>query len=79
MTRSHLMKFCYESWAVGPSGSFVPNPLQRLTQLPLAKGSFQFPFPEDTADPPDLQTTEDQGNQTQLEVSPVQVLHFAPF
>ena len=69
MTRPHPMKFCYELWVVGPSGSFVPNPLQRLTKLPLAQGSRHFPFPKDAADPPDLQTTEGKGNQTQLEVS----------
>ena len=38
--------------------------LQRLTEFPLAQGSRQFPFPQDTADPPDLQTTEGMGNQT---------------
>ena len=57
----------------------LPNPLQRLLELTLAQGSCQFPFPEDAADPPDLKTTEGKGNQTQLEATPVQVLHFAPF
>ena len=57
----------------------LPDPCQRLTKLALAQGSCQFPFPKDTADPPDLKTTEGKGNQTQLEVSPVQVLPFAPF
>ena len=57
----------------------LPNPLQCLSELTLAQGSCQFPLPDGAADPPDLKTTEDQGNQTQLEVSPVQVLPFAPF
>ena len=55
----------------------LPDVFQRLAKLPLAQGSCQFPFPEDAADPPDLQTSEGKGNQTQLEVSPVQLLHFA--
>ena len=57
----------------------LPNPLQCLTKLSLAQGSWQFTFPDDAADPPDLKTTEDQGNQTQLDASPVQVLPFATF
>lgn len=44
----------------------LPNSLQRFAKLALAEGSCQFPFPEDAADPPDLQTTADQGNQTQM-------------
>ena len=64
---------------VAPLSSWLllcPDPFQRLTKLPLAQGSCQFPFPEDAADPPDLQTTEGKGNQTQLEVSRVQVVHY---
>ena len=56
-----------------------PNPLQRLTGLTLAQGSCQFPFPKDTADSQDLQNAKNKGDQTQLEVSPVNGLHFVSF
>jgi hypothetical protein len=52
-----------------------PNPLQRLTKLTLAKESCQFPFPKNAADPPDLQTAEGKGDQTQLEISQVHFTH----
>jgi hypothetical protein len=31
--------------------------------------------PKDTANPPNLKTAKDKGDQTQLDVSPVQVVH----
>jgi hypothetical protein len=37
--------------------------------------SLEFLVP--AADPPHLKTAKDQGDQTQLDVSPVQVLHYA--
>jgi len=52
-----------------------PNPLQRLTGLPLAQESCQFPFPKNAADPPDLQNAKNKGDQTQLEVSRVKIFN----
>jgi len=34
--------------------------------------------PKDATDPPDLKTAKDKGDQTQLDVSPVQVLQSLP-
>ena len=42
-------------------------------ELTLAQGSCQVTPSENAADPPDLKTAKDQGDQTQLDVSPVQV------
>ena len=36
------------------------------------EGSCRVPFAENAADPPDLKTAKDKGDQTQLEVFPVQ-------
>lgn len=54
-----------------------PDPLQGLAELSLAQGSRQFPPTQEAADPPDLKSDECQGDQTQLDASPVQVLHHA--
>lgn len=53
----------------------LPDPFQRLPELSLAQGSCQVPPAEHAADPPNLKTAKDQGDQTQLEVSPVQLVH----
>jgi hypothetical protein len=42
-----------------------PDPLQRIAELPTALWSCQVTPPKDTADPPNLKTAEDQGDQTQ--------------
>ena len=55
----------------------LPDPLQRCAKLPTALCSCQVTPPKDAANPPDLKTAKDQGDQTQLDVSPVQVLHYA--
>ena len=34
----------------------LPNPLQRLTELPLNQGACQFALPKDAVDPPDLKS-----------------------
>ena len=57
--------------------TFLPDPLQRLAELSTALWSHQVTPPKDAANPPDLKTAKDQGDQTQLDVSPVQVLHYA--
>ena len=54
---------------------FLPDPLQRFSELRTALWSRQVTPPKDAADPPDLKTAKDQGDQTQLDVAPVQVLH----
>ncbi len=56
------------------SGSLRPDPLQGLAEFALAQWSCQVPLSHRAADPPDLQTASDQGEQTQLEVSRVQVV-----
>ena len=56
---------------------FLPDPLQRFSELRTALWSRQVTPPKDAADPPNLKTAKDQGDKTQLDVSPVQVLHYA--
>jgi hypothetical protein len=76
MTSLHPMKFCNGVRAAGVfSGAFRPDPLQRLAKILGAQGACQVTPAEGAADPPDLQSPKDKGDQTQLEVSPVQVLH----
>ncbi len=53
------------------SGLLRPDPLQGLAKLAFAHRSCQISLSQGGADPPDVQTTEDQGDQTQLEVSGV--------
>ena len=53
----------------------LPDPLQRLAELSTALWSCQVTPPKDAANPPDLKTAKDQGDQTQLDVSPVQVVN----
>ena len=53
----------------------LPDPLQRLAELSTTLWSCQVTLPKDATDPPDLKTAKDQGDQTQLDVSPVQVVH----
>jgi len=55
----------------------LPDPLQCFAELSTALWSCQFPFPKDTANPPDLKTAKEHGDQTQLDVTPVEVLHYA--
>lgn len=50
------------------SGPLSPDPLQGLAELALAQRSCQITIPDGAADPPDLKTAKDQGEQTQLEV-----------
>ena len=45
---------------------FLPDPLQRFSELPTALWSRQVTPPKDAADPPDLKTAKDQGDQTLL-------------
>jgi hypothetical protein len=52
-----------------------PDPLQRFAKLPTALCSCQVTPPKDAADPPNLKTAKDQGDKTQLDVTPVQVVH----
>ena len=51
----------------------LPDPLQRLAELSTTLWSCQVTLPKDATDPPDLKTAKDQGNQTQLDVSRVQI------
>jgi len=48
-----------------------------FAELPTALWARQVTPPKDAANPPHLKTTKDQGAQTQLDVSPVQVVHYA--
>jgi len=54
-----------------------PDPFQRPLELLLAQWSCQVPLAESASDPPDLQTANGKGDQTKLDVSPVEVLHYA--
>ena len=54
-----------------------PDPLQCFAELPTALWARQITPPKDAANPPHLKTAKDQGDQTQLDVSPVEVLHYA--
>jgi len=59
-----------------PTPLFLPpDPLQCFAELPTALWARQVTPPKDVANPPHLKTAKDQGDQTQLDVSPVQVLH----
>ena len=70
------MKFCNRMRAVLPAQRFFFQIRFRvLRNSPLAQGSCQVTPSENAADPPDLKTAKDQGDQTQLDVSPVQVVH----
>ena len=53
----------------------LPDPLQCFAKLPSALWFCQVTPPEDAANPPHLKTAKDHGDQTQLDVSPVQVVH----
>ena len=53
--------------------SVCPDPFQGPAELPLAQGWCQVPLAQSAADPPNLQTAKGQGEQSQLEGSPVQV------
>jgi hypothetical protein len=54
---------------------FLPDPLEAAAELALAEWPWQ-PLPaQSAADPPDLQSSEGQGKQPQLQVAPVQLLH----
>ena len=55
----------------------LPDPFQLLAELSTALWSCQVTLPKDAANPPHLKTAKEQGDQTQLDVSPVQVLHYA--
>ena len=55
----------------------LPDPLQWLAELPSALWSCEVTLPKDVADPPNLNTAKDQGDKTQLDVSPVQLIHYA--
>jgi hypothetical protein len=55
----------------------LPDPLQRLAELSTTLWSCQVTLPKDTANPPHLKTAKDHGDQTQLDVTPVQVPHYA--
>jgi hypothetical protein len=79
MTRPHSMNFCDAPWMSGCSQPFRPDPLQGLSELPLIHRSWCPLRLEDAADPPDLETAKGKGEQTQLEVSPVQVVHHDAF
>ena len=57
------------------TAAFRPDPLQRSPELTLTHRSCQGPLADGAADPPDLQTTKGKGEQTQLERSPVEVVH----
>ena len=50
-----------------------PDPLQGLAELPLTHRSWCPLLLEDAANPPDLKTAKGKGDQTQLDISPVQV------
>ena len=52
-----------------------PDPLQGIAECPLAHRPCQITLAQSAADPPDLKTTKGKGAQTELDVSPVQVLH----
>jgi hypothetical protein len=53
----------------------LPDTLQRLAELPAALWSCQVTLPKDPADPPHLKTAKDQGDQSQLDVSRVQIFN----
>ena len=57
----------------------LPDPLQRFAKLPTALCSCQVTPPKDAADPPNLKTAKDQGDKTQLDVTPVQLLHHTAY
>lgn len=48
---------------------YCSDPFQRLAELALASRSCQVTLPQGAADPPELQTINDQGEQTQSKVS----------
>ena len=52
-----------------------PDALQRAPELPLGHRPGQAPPTQGAADPPDLQATKDQGEQPQLDIAPIQLLH----
>ena len=54
-----------------------PDPFQGSTELALTHRTWCPLLLEDAADPPDLKTPKSKGEQTQLKVSPVRVLHFS--
>ena len=49
----------------------LPDPLQRLAELSTTLWSCQVTLPKDAANPPNLKTAKDQGDQTQLDVTPL--------
>jgi hypothetical protein len=51
-----------------------PDPLQGFAELSLTQWSCQVAPSQSAADPPHLKTPKDQGEQTQLEVSSIQVV-----
>ena len=53
----------------------LPDPLKRLAELSTILWSCQVTPPEDAANTPHLKTAKDHGDQTQLDVSPVQVVN----
>ena len=59
----------------GSSDFLRPDPLQRPQELPLAHGSCQVPWAQDAPDPPDLETRKGKGEESQLDVTPVQTIH----
>ena len=46
-----------------------------MTRLSISPGSCQVTLRNDATDPPDLKTAKDQGDQTQLDVSRVEMVH----
>ena len=60
-----------------PSDLLRPDPLQGLAELAFAHRSCQISLSQGAADPPDLETAKGKGEQTQLEVSRVQVVDHA--
>ena len=81
-----VMQFLHSRWCFR-SGAKVtplrrplplrPNPLQGLAECSFAHRSCQITLPQSAADPPDLKTAKGKGNQTQLDVTPVQVVQAA--
>ena len=52
-----------------------PDSLQGFTELALTQWSCQVTPPKDPADPPDLKTAKGKGDQSQLDVSRVQIFN----